>query len=86
MTEQELITSVIRPEIRALTAYKVADASGFIKLDAMENPYTWPEEIKVEWLKALHDAEINVTLTLKQNLCAVFSKNIIKFQQTVTFY
>ncbi|SCN47601.1 Histidinol-phosphate aminotransferase [methanotrophic endosymbiont of Bathymodiolus azoricus (Menez Gwen)] len=59
MTEQELITSVIRPEIRALTAYKVADASGFIKLDAMENPYTWPEEIKVEWLKALHDAEIN---------------------------
>jgi len=59
MTEQELITSVIRPEIRALTAYKVADASGFIKLDAMENPYTWPEEIKAEWLKVLHEAEIN---------------------------
>jgi len=59
MTEQELITSVIRPEIRALTAYKVADASGFIKLDAMENPYTWPEDIKAEWLKVIHDAEIN---------------------------
>jgi histidinol-phosphate aminotransferase len=37
----------------------VLGQSGFIKLDAMENPYTWPEEIKVEWLKALHDAEIN---------------------------
>ncbi|WP_428355490.1 histidinol-phosphate transaminase [Methyloprofundus sp.] len=59
MTEQDLISSVIRPEIRALTAYKVADATGYIKLDAMENPYTWPEEIKVEWLKIVHDAEIN---------------------------
>jgi len=59
MTEQELISAVIRPEIRALTAYKVADATGYIKLDAMENPYTWPEEIKAEWLNVVHDAEIN---------------------------
>jgi histidinol-phosphate aminotransferase len=49
MLEQDLISTVIRPEIRALTAYKVADATGYIKLDAMENPYTWPEEIKAEW-------------------------------------
>ena len=59
MTEQDLISAVIRPEIRALTAYKVADATGYIKLDAMENPYTWPEEMKAEWLKVIHDAEIN---------------------------
>ncbi|NOQ64564.1 MAG: histidinol-phosphate transaminase [Methyloprofundus sp.] len=59
MTEQALITAVIRPEIRALTAYKVADATGYIKLDAMENPYTWPEAVKAEWLSLLHDAEIN---------------------------
>ncbi|GAW85228.1 histidinol-phosphate aminotransferase [Bathymodiolus platifrons methanotrophic gill symbiont] len=60
MSEQEaLISAVIRPEIRALTAYKVADAAGYIKLDAMENPYTWPEEIKAEWLKIIHKAEIN---------------------------
>jgi histidinol-phosphate aminotransferase len=25
----------------------------------MENPYTWPEEIKAEWLKVIHKAEIN---------------------------
>jgi len=31
--------SPIRPEIRALRAYHVADATGLIKLDAMENPY-----------------------------------------------
>lgn len=59
MQEQELISTVIRPEVRALSAYKVADASGFIKLDAMENPYTWPEDIKQEWLKVVHAAEIN---------------------------
>lgn len=59
MTEQDLISTVIRPEIRALTAYKVADATGYIKLDAMENPYTWPEEIKAEWLNVVHDAALN---------------------------
>lgn len=59
MSEQDLISTVIRPEIRALTAYKVADASGYIKLDAMENPYTWPEEIKTEWLKVIREAAIN---------------------------
>lgn len=59
MTEQELIATVIRPEIRALNAYKVADATGYIKLDAMENPYTWPEEIKAQWLKVIQTAELN---------------------------
>lgn len=59
MNEQELISAVIRPEIRALTAYKVADSKGFIKLDAMENPYSWSEEIKAEWLKLIQVAEIN---------------------------
>jgi len=59
MTAKNLISTVIRPEIQALTAYKVADSSGYIKLDAMENPYTWPEEIKTEWLKVMHAAEIN---------------------------
>ena len=37
---------LIRPEIRALRAYQVPDASGLIKLDAMENPYAWPEGLK----------------------------------------
>ncbi len=59
MTEQDLITTVIRPEIRALSAYKVADATGYIKLDAMENPYTWPADMKAEWLKVIQLAELN---------------------------
>jgi len=35
-----LIQNIIRPDILALAAYPVPDASGLIKLDAMENPYT----------------------------------------------
>lgn len=59
MKNNDLITSLIRPEVRELKAYHVPDASGFIKLDAMENPYTWPEALKQEWLKLLHDVSIN---------------------------
>ena len=54
-----LITSVFRKEVLALSAYKVADAEGLIKLDAMENPYSWPEEIKTRWLETLKDCPLN---------------------------
>ena len=59
MKDNDLIARLIRPEIRALKAYQVPDASGLIKLDAMENPYTWPEALKQEWLKLLRDVPIN---------------------------
>ena len=49
----------IRPQIRELSAYHVPDASGFIKLDAMENPYHWPEDKISEWLELLRTAELN---------------------------
>lgn len=49
----------VRPEIRALSAYHVPDASDFIKLDAMENPYHWPEAMVEEWLTVLRDVSLN---------------------------
>lgn len=49
----------IRPEIRALTAYHVPDPGDSIKLDAMENPYTWPESLVDAWLEVLRDVELN---------------------------
>ncbi len=49
----------IRPEIRALAAYHVPDARGFIKLDAMENPYTWPAELVEQWLEVLRSLSLN---------------------------
>jgi histidinol-phosphate aminotransferase len=49
----------VRAEIRSLHAYGVADARGLIKLDAMENPYTWPEEIRSAWLEHLRTVDVN---------------------------
>ncbi len=53
------IAGWVRPEIRALSAYQVPDARGLIKLDAMENPFTWPEELRQAWLERLHSVDVN---------------------------
>jgi histidinol-phosphate aminotransferase len=53
------IARLVRPEIRALTAYHVPDATGMVKLDAMENPYGWPEELRREWCEALKTVALN---------------------------
>ena len=44
----EIVAAVVRPEIRALSAYAVARADGMIKLDAMEVPYRLPPEVARE--------------------------------------
>ena len=59
MTGNSLITSIFRKEILAMSAYKVADASGLIKLDAMENPYNWPDGLIQSWLETLRTCELN---------------------------
>ena len=53
------VATWIRPEIRALSAYHVPPAEGFIKLDAMENPYRWPEAMVDEWLGLLREVSLN---------------------------
>ncbi len=53
------IARLIRPEIRALKAYHVPESAGMVKLDAMENPYGWPEELKREWCEALKTVALN---------------------------
>lgn len=50
---------LIRDEIRALAAYHVPDASGYVKLDAMENPYPLPDALRDALSKIAHDAAIN---------------------------
>ena len=49
----------VRPEIRALSAYHVPDASGLIKLDAMENPYAWPDALRAEWAELARSLDVN---------------------------
>jgi len=50
---------LIRPAIQSLRAYHVPDATGYIKLDAMENPYAWPSELTKQWQALLADAAVN---------------------------
>lgn len=54
-----LIDTLVRPEIRALNAYHVPDATGLIKLDAMENPYGWPDVLEAQWLETLRGVALN---------------------------
>jgi len=55
----ERISRLIRPEIRALSAYAVAPSEGMIKLDAMENPYPWPPDERPALLERLGAVELN---------------------------
>ncbi|MCK5719207.1 MAG: histidinol-phosphate transaminase [Thiomargarita sp.] len=53
-------TDWIRPEIQQLSAYQVPDSSNMIKMDAMENPYPWTDELIEEWLSVLkQEAKLN---------------------------
>lgn len=63
----------IRPEIRGLHAYHVPPAKGLIKLDAMENPYRWPDALLDQWLAVVRQVELNrypdpAAASLKQHL------------------
>lgn len=70
-----LIENIIRPDVRALAAYHVPDASGFVKLDAMENPYTLPDNLRGELARRLADVAMNrypvpSYAQLKAKICA----------------
>ena len=49
----------VRSEILSMAAYHVQDAGGFIKLDAMENPYSFPENLVDDWLARLRACSLN---------------------------
>ncbi|WP_288379475.1 histidinol-phosphate transaminase [uncultured Massilia sp.] len=71
----KLITNTIREDVRNTGSYVVPDASGYIKLDAMENPYELPDELRAELGQRLADAALNrypvaSYTTLKQKICA----------------
>jgi len=38
-----IVQKIIRPEVLAMGAYPVADATGMVKLDVMESPYSLPD-------------------------------------------
>lgn len=59
MSRAEAVQRLIRDDVRAGTAYQVADAAGMIKLDAMENPYGWPDALHAELATRLAAVAMN---------------------------
>ena len=54
-----LIDTIIRTDVRDLSVYHVPDATGFLKLDAMENPYGLPPALRQELGRRLGDVAMN---------------------------
>ena len=54
-----LITNIIRPEILDLSKYHVPDSTGFVKLDAMENPYTLSPQLQQALAQRLAQVALN---------------------------
>ncbi|GAB3630113.1 histidinol-phosphate transaminase [Pandoraea terrae] len=53
------VARVIRPDVLAMSAYPVPDDTGFIKLDAMENPYGLPDALREALGRRLADVALN---------------------------
>ncbi|MDC8757999.1 histidinol-phosphate transaminase [Janthinobacterium fluminis] len=71
---ENLISNTIRADVRDIGGYHVPDASGYIKLDAMENPYELPEHLRAELGRRLAAAMLNrypvaSYATLKAKVC-----------------
>lgn len=56
---EDWLQTLIRPEVRALQSYHVPESAGLIKLDAMENPFSWPESMRQEWAERIVAVEPN---------------------------
>ena len=50
---------IIRDEVRALAGYHIPDPAGMVKLDAMENPYHLPDDVRGQIAAIVSQAEIN---------------------------
>ena len=57
--DKSLIKNLIRSEILNLQAYHVQPSSGLVKLDMMENPYNWTDDLCAQWLDRLKQVNVN---------------------------
>ena len=55
----DLIEKLIRPEIQAMQAYHIPPSQGMVKLDSMENPYIFPDELRNQWLQKIKSVNFN---------------------------
>jgi histidinol-phosphate aminotransferase len=71
---KSLVERIIRADVRAQTAYAVPDATGLVKLDAMENPYELPQDLRQQLATRLSEVALNRYPVpsyqhLKQQIC-----------------
>lgn len=59
MSTNDQLLDTFRADVRAMHAYVVQDAKGFIKLDAMENPFTLPPALQAELGQRLGAVALN---------------------------
>ncbi|NNL99833.1 MAG: histidinol-phosphate transaminase [Gammaproteobacteria bacterium] len=59
MSASDRAAALVQPRLLDMQAYQVPDATGMVKLDAMENPYGWPVELRDAWLEMLGDVSLN---------------------------
>ncbi|MEY8875855.1 MAG: histidinol-phosphate transaminase [Leptothrix sp. (in: b-proteobacteria)] len=53
------LARTLRQDVQGMHAYAVQDSAGYVKLDAMENPYTLPPELQAELGRRLGALAIN---------------------------
>src|SRR3990172_2864279 len=53
------ISRLIRPQVRKLAAYHIDETPTRIKLDAMENPFPMPDDVRQKIAEAAKNAAIN---------------------------
>jgi len=58
-TKSKDIVRLVRPSVRALKAYHIDEAKVRIKLDAMENPFPLPAQVRDEVVRAIRRAMVN---------------------------
>jgi len=58
-TLSDRLSRLIRQDVQSMHAYAVQDATGMIKLDAMENPFGLPAELQAELGRRLGAVELN---------------------------
>ncbi|OGW35757.1 MAG: histidinol-phosphate transaminase [Nitrospirae bacterium GWD2_57_9] len=59
-TKTAKLVGLIRPEVRALKAYRVDETPVRIKLDAMENPFSLPGSVQKQLASVLREVKINL--------------------------
>src|SRR4030065_1153731 len=74
-SSSSLAGALLRQEVLDLHAYHVPDSGGYIKLDAIENPYPVPQALREEIAATVANAAINRypdpnPAVLKEKICS----------------